>query len=154
MSSGMSGNRVQDDGGWGEGGVWGEGFDSRSRQLPLDCSTASRPLTPPYPPPSQGLRLPSALTSDGGGGALLGGRGDGWVNGRLNPYPIQPQPSEPLLQTRLGPDFHLISTRFRHGKGDFRSGSGQKQVRSGSGGRWGSGSPCKALRIALRQNEP
>ena len=51
------------------GGSGGRGLDSSARATTPGLLNRKPPINPPYPPPSQGLRLPSALTSEGGGGA-------------------------------------------------------------------------------------
>ena len=68
--TGMSGSRVQDDGGVG-GGSGGRGVDSSARATTLGCSSKSRPH-PNRTPFLARLWLPSALTSEGGGHSLVG----------------------------------------------------------------------------------
>ena len=72
--TGMSRNRVQDDGGWG-GGSGGRGVDSRARGNNLGLLIRELLPTPTVPPSPQGPHLPTALTSEGGGCTLAGG----WV---------------------------------------------------------------------------
>ena len=89
--AGMSGSRVQDDGGVG-GGSGGRGLGSRSRATTLGLLNRKPSTNPTIPPSFPGIAPTIRPHIRGGGGRSWEGGGDGWVNGRLNPPIPFPHP--------------------------------------------------------------
>ena len=95
---GMSGSRVQDDGGLGGGGVWGEGCRQQ-------CQGNYPGLLIQKPPPPQPYPLPPKVAATvrphiRGGGPLLGGKGVGLGWGAAKPPKPLPPPVLPCCVLR------------------------------------------------------